>query len=182
MPNQSSKLRPFREPPLRAFAREAVTLANEDIVTGVLLERIAQYLCTQLRCLHGKPTAALADVPVGERNQMMQYAIGIFGLVQTIEHDAPPSDAEIRRYIRGRQLTLARGRVRCQAVTFRHRLSVWRPDADRHGYELAVCERCGAGASIHVDTARESLSEPLLALCREWRPSPFSTTGAQNHG
>jgi len=157
-------------------------LANEDVATGVLLERLAQYLCTQLRCLHGKPTAALADVPVGERNQMMQFALGILGLVTTLDNgELPPTEAEIRRYIQGRQLTLARGRVRCQAVTYRHRLSVWRPDADRPGYELVACERCGACASIHVETARESLSEPLLVLCREWRPSPFSPTGAPHH-
>jgi hypothetical protein len=44
-------------------------------------------------------------------------------------------------------------------------LSVWRPDEDRAGCEVARCERCGAGAAIHLGTAQESVSDELLARC-----------------
>lgn len=153
-------------------------MTHGDVTTGVLLERVADYLCVQLRALHGKPTARIFDVPVGERTQMYQFAVGILGLVRTIDGELPPTAAEIQRFSQNKALVLARGRVGCQARANRHRLSVWRPYIGHPGYELAVCERCGAGASIHIETARESLSELLLAPCLEWHPSFSSMTGA----
>jgi hypothetical protein len=186
MPQQRSKIPPVEQSPVRAFARAAVTVAQNDVATGVLLERIADYLCVQLRALHGKPTASLHTVPLGERNQMLQFAVGIVGLVRTIDGELPPTDAEVLRYHQNRRLTLARGRVRCQASANGHALSVWRPDPDRSAHELAACERCRAGASIHVATGHESISDALLQPCP--RRVTFtlhdssSSTGVQTHG
>jgi hypothetical protein len=182
VPSQHSKIHAIRESPYRCLAREAVALAHEDVTSGVLHERIAAYLCLQLRALHGKPTARLADVPVGEQAQMFQFAAGILGLVTSIHSDIPPTAAEVHRYRHRQDLARARARVRVEALTHHHRLSVWRPEPDRPGRELATCERCGAGATIHTETFDITFSELLEADCRERRPSPFSMTGVQNHG
>ena len=63
-------------------------------------------------------------------------------------------------------LHLARLRVRAHGQANRHHLGTWRPDPDRPGVETIACVRCGAGASVHLDTARESLAPVLLEACQ----------------
>jgi hypothetical protein len=175
--HQFTRVRARSESPLRQYARDTVGFVEEDAVTGVLLERVAGFLCLQLRALHGRPTARLDQVPPGEANQMRSYAAGILHLVEAIRGEQPPTALELARYEVGKQVVLARGRVRVQARSHSHRLGVWRPDPYRPDHELVTCEACGAGATLNVQSAHESLSTPLLTLCPEWRRDPLSTSG-----
>ncbi len=61
---------------------------------------------------------------------------------------------------------LARLRVRAHGQANRHALGTWRPDPDRPGVETIACLYCGAGASLDVLDARESVSAALLEVCR----------------
>lgn len=60
---------------------------------------------------------------------------------------------------------LARLRVRAHGQANRHNLGIWREDPDRPGVETIACIHCGAGASLDVDDARESVSDALLKVC-----------------
>lgn len=171
MPTQSSKLHVVSESPLRTHARTAIALTHQDVARGVLHERVAEFLCIQLRLLRGGREASLAQVPRGEADVMRQLAIGVFRLVDEIAAERPPTTFEIACYEQRKALVLAHDRVRCHAVAHGHRLSIWRPEEDRSGCEAARCERCGAGASIHLGTAQESVSGELLTSC------PSTTTG-----
>lgn len=153
-------------------------LARVDQVRGVLAWRIAQRLMDEIRARDRRASARLEAVKPAERNFYLSLANQVLELGDRIVRTDPPTELEIIRYERACTLQAARGRVRCQAATNRHALSVWRPDPDRPGFELAACERCGAGASIHTDSGHESMSDELLQLCRR---SSFPT-GVQNHG
>lgn len=67
---------------------------------------------------------------------------------------------------RARADAFARAVIQCQATANSHRLSGWRPDPDRPGYELACCADCGAGVSVHVETAYLSPSDGIVSPCR----------------
>lgn len=169
MPDTPRHLRLVEDSAHRAHARTAI--AGRDIVAGVLAERIAEYLCIQLRTLHGQRTAGLTQVPPGEALQMRGYARDIMRLVDEIAVERPPTPFEIAHVELATALALARSRVRCHASANRHRLSVWRPDPQRAGVEQAACEKCGAGASLHLATAQENISDELLTACPSlWRP------------
>lgn len=139
--------------------------ARMDQVRGVLAWRVAQRLMDAIRERDRRGSAGLTRVNPNERAFYLSLAYQILELGDRIERTDPPTDAEIARYQSAMALQLARGRVRCQAAANGHHLSVWRPDPDRPVHELAACERCRAGASIHIATGTESISEPLLQPC-----------------
>lgn len=95
----------------------------------------------------------------------MRHQISQIRLVEQAHPLRTYARQAIAKYEQRRQLVFAHCTVRCYAAANSHQLSIWRPDPDRPGYELAACERCGAGASLHVDTARESISDALLTTC-----------------
>src|SRR5690348_6921279 len=98
MPIQSNPLRVVRESPVRAFAREACRVTGIDVRTGVLLERIANYLCSEVRGRQAKPVLEFAELPAGERNWYLECAVNIVGLVDDIDRGEPPTAAEVARY------------------------------------------------------------------------------------
>lgn len=165
MTTHPSNVHPIRQSPLLRFARMAISHLQQDELTGVAIERIADYLCVFRREELGRETARLNQVSPRERETHLATATAIVGIIHGLAGDRPPTDAERARYQASKARGLAYARVRLQAVDHRHRLDVWRPDPDRPGYELIQCLRCGAGASIHLETARESASEALLAEC-----------------
>lgn len=140
-------------------------MAQEDVTRGVLIDRLAEFFSQNIRGLHGKPRLSLLQVPPNEAAEMRQWAACAMRLVDEIEAERPPTAFEVTRYEQRKALVLAHGRVRVQAWANHHKLSVWRPDPDRDGRELAACELCGAGASIHLETGQESLSDQLLRVC-----------------
>lgn len=165
MQTQSSTLRLVSVSPHRAHARAVLAMAHEDVERGVLQERVAEFLCLQANGLRRGATASLAAVSPAEANTYRQWALGILRLSDEIRAERPPTPFEVARYEQGKALVLAHGRVRCHATSNGHALSVWRPDPLRDGYEWACCERCRAGASIHIGTGEESLSDDLLRVC-----------------
>lgn len=155
------------DPAYRTYARSVIE-TRADLVSRVLQERIADYLCVELR------GAGLAQVTADDATLMRERARNLLlHLLHEIKAERPPTPFKIAQVAQAKALTLARARVRCQASAHQHALSVWRPDPERPGYELASCDRCQAGVSIHVGQAQESLSEALLLPCtprRMWRP------------
>lgn len=170
MQTKNSALQLVSESPHRAHARAALSMAHEDVTRGVLLERLAEFLCQQVRGLHGKPKVTLLQVLPGEASEFRQWAANVMRLADEIEAERPPTAFEIARYEQRKALVMAHHRVRCQAVANGHLLGVWRADIDRVGFELASCEHCSAGASVRLDSAIESISDSLLASCPGARP------------
>jgi hypothetical protein len=62
-------------------------------------------------------------------------------------------------------LRRAIARVRQVALAARHQLVPFRADETRDGFLFASCPRCGAGASIHLDTGVDSISDQLQQPC-----------------
>lgn len=159
-----SKLRLVAESPLRAYAREAVAVASQDQVRGVLTWRIAQYLLNNQRVLSGRPTADLALVPPRERHYMQDLARGVLREVDRIEDD-PPAPSEVLRHNLEQSLVLARAKARLEAEAQGHKLDVWRPTIDDPRTETAFCLRCRAGVAIHQQTAHVSASAAMQLPC-----------------
>lgn len=155
------------DPAYRTYARSVIE-TRADLVSRVLQERIADYLCVELR------GAGLAQVTPNDVALMRDRARTLIHLLHEIKAERPPTPYEIAQVEQAKAVTLAKARVRCQASAHKHSLSVWRPDPERPGYELANCDRCQAGVSLHVGQAQESPSEALLLACtptkRTWRP------------
>jgi len=144
VPVDSRTLRLVADSPLRSHARIAV---SADTERAVLLTRVAQFL--------------RVEQPTSNANT----AAAVLRLVDEIRAERPPTPFEIACVEHERALQLARSRVRCHAVANGHDLAGWSADPERDGCELACCTRCRAGASIHLGTARESLSDDLLRSC-----------------
>ncbi len=173
MPIQHTQVHVIEQSPLRVFAREALMAARIDQVRGVLAWRVAQRLMDTLRERDRRGSARLEAVNPNERAFYISLAHQVLELGDRILGTDPPTAAEVARYESTLALQLARGRVRCQAAAHWHVLSVWRPDPDRPAHELAACQRCGAGASIHIASGSESISTQLLSPCPSRPTSPF---------
>jgi len=156
---------PAADNPIRAYARDAVEATRLDEVHGVLVWRIAELLCQQLRHLTNKPAVRLYAVPPNEQAFYLGLARAVESQRAAIETIAPPTPGESRRYQQRKALELARARVRLESARLGHELDVFRPD-DRAGWDLAFCRKCRAGVSLHLDTAVASVSEQLEAPCQ----------------
>ncbi len=162
MPNPSNIAR-FSPAPMRDYARDAVQAVEQDRRKGVLAWRIANHLCLQTRAATGRPTAELTQVTPAEREHYLQLAAAVVALTESIDTTAPPTAFEIVRYEQRKALGLARAKGRIEARRLGHEMDVFRPSSD--GYELATCRRCGAGVSIHIETAEVSASRQLGLPC-----------------
>jgi hypothetical protein len=142
--------------PLRAYARAAIEAAGagvEELRAAVLRERLAEYFRLKFRTL---------DVPPALVEELVDGAIRI---VDAIDAERPPTSFEIGAVVHGQEIALARGRVRIHGRANAHELGAWRPDPDRPGSETIACLNCGAGATLHLATAGESISPRLLEAC-----------------
>ena len=167
MPPQISNVAPFSPAPIREYARAAVEAVRTDQRHGVLAWRIANHLVAQLRHLAGRPTAELSQVPPSEREFYITLAQAVIALTESIDAAAPPTAYEIARYESRKALGLARARGRSEARRLGHDIDVYRPSEP--GYELATCRACGAGVSIHLETAGISVSRQLELPCESVR-------------
>ncbi|HVL65772.1 MAG TPA: hypothetical protein VM364_00790 [Vicinamibacterales bacterium] len=164
MPHQSTKVTPFSPAPLREYAREAVAAARCDQRHGVLAWRIASHLVGQVRTLTGRPSAELSQVPPAEREFYIGLAQAAIALMESIDGEAPPTATEILRYEQRKALALARAKARADARRFGHEMDVWRPSDP--GYELSTCRRCGAGVTLHLESAGISAARQLELPCQ----------------
>ena len=135
---------------------------REDQRRGVLAYRIATYLAAQVL---STPHVSLDNLPAGSTEFYLGLAHTVQALCVSIDGDAPPTPGEIARFEHRKLLALVRRRVACHATANRHQLGLWRTDFDRPGTEEVTCERCGAGASLHRDVAKESISDGLFREC-----------------
>lgn len=166
MPQQSSAVTPFSTSPIREYARAAVEAAKLDQRDGIAAWRVANHLCMQLRIHTSRPTAELSQVPEVERQSYLALAQVAIAIVRSIDTpEGAPTAFEIARHEHLKALHMGRANARREARRLGHEMNVYRPSTP--GYELATCRRCGAGVTIHIETAGVSLSEQLELRCAQ---------------
>ena len=160
---QRNNLQRFSPDPMRQYARQAIAATKEDRRHGILAWRIATHLVNTARSRGGFVPTDLHHIPARDRDYYLAIAQAVIALTESIDGAAPPTPGEIARYEQRKSLSLARARAHTDAARLGHELDGFRlGDA---GDELALCRGCGAGVSIHTDTAGIFASPLLQTQC-----------------
>lgn len=150
--------------PLRTYARDTIDAVRPDLRQGVLVWRMADLILEAIHERDGQPVLELAHAPQWEQHFAIRLAQALFQATVAIDGDSPPTPDEIRAHEQRKQAGLSKAVAQLQALDLGHRLDTFRPG--ELGYEVARCQRCGSGVSLHLATGQvfggRTLSEKCL--------------------
>jgi hypothetical protein len=154
--------------PLRQFAREAMDVTRLTAEQGVLQWQFGQCLLNHLRRHAGDSSTSLSLVPVVEREWLLSIAADLVQIATAIDGVARPTAYEMERFQQRKAVGLGKARLRCEAERLGHVLSDFGLSSVE-GYEVAVCQQCEAGATVHLESGTVQSSAELKASCkRRW--------------
>jgi hypothetical protein len=157
-------LQPKSPAPLRTYARETIDTFKTDLRQSVLVWRMAGLIHEAVRDRDGLPDSDLAHAPQYEQHFALKLAQALYQATTAIDAGEPPTPEELQQHERRKAAERSRAYARLKAADWGHQVDLFRPGEP--GYELARCQRCGAGVSLHLATGQlfgdGTLTQPCL--------------------